>query len=43
MIIREQFEEIQAESREKGVPIKRWLQEKGVPDGFLPVWAKRLD
>ena len=32
MLTREQIEAIQAESREKGVPIKRLLQEKGVPE-----------
>jgi len=32
MITREKIEDIQAESREKGVPIKSLLQEKGIPD-----------
>ena len=31
MLTREQIEEIQSESREKGVSIKRILEEKGIP------------
>ncbi len=31
MLTREQIEEIQAESREKGISIKKLLSEKGIP------------
>ena len=31
MLTREQIEEIQSESREKGTSLKRILEEKGVP------------
>ena len=32
MLTREQIEEIQAESREKGFPIKNMLKSKGIPE-----------
>ena len=32
MLTREQIEEIQTESREKGIPVKNLLKEKGIPD-----------
>ncbi len=41
MITRGQIEEIQAESREKGVPIKRLLQEKGVPERQYFWWKRK--
>lgn len=40
MLTREQIEEIQAESREKGISVKRLLQEKGIPD-YRYFWWKR--
>ena len=41
MITREQIEEIQAESREKGISIKRVLQEKGIPEHQYFWWKKK--
>ena len=41
MLTREQIEEIQAESREKGVPIKRLLLEKGVPEHQYFWWKRK--
>ena len=35
MVTREQIEEIQAESREKGISVKQTLQEKGIPCNLL--------
>ena len=32
MFTREQIEEIQIESREKGIPVKHLLKERGIPD-----------
>lgn len=32
MLTREQIEEIQTESREKGIPVKNLLKEKCIPD-----------
>jgi len=32
MVTREQIEEIQVESREKGISFKNLLKEKGIPD-----------
>lgn len=40
MITREQIEEIQTESREKGVSIKKLLEEKGIP-AHQYFWWKR--
>ena len=40
MITREQIEEIRSESREKGVPIKTILEEKGIP-AHQYFWWKR--
>ena len=40
MITREQIEEIQAESREKGVSVKKLLEEKGIP-AHQYFWWKR--
>ena len=40
MITREQIEEIQAESREKGISIKQVLQEKGI-HAHQYFWWKR--
>lgn len=41
MITREQIEEIQAESQEKGIPIKRLLQEKGIPEHQYFWWKRK--
>ena len=41
MLTREQIEAIQAESREKGVPIKCLLQEKGVPEHQYFWWKRK--
>jgi len=40
MLTREQIEEIQTESREKGISIKNLLKEKGIPD-YQYFWWKR--
>ena len=40
MLTREQIEEIQTESREKGIPVKNLLKEKGIPDHQY-FWRKR--
>jgi hypothetical protein len=41
MLTREQIEEIQAESREKGVTIKRLLQEKCIPEHQYFWWKRK--
>lgn len=41
MVTREQIEEIQAESREKGVSVKSVLKEKGIPEGQYFRWRRR--
>jgi len=41
MITREQIEEIQAESREKGVSVKQTLQEKGIPASQYFWWKRK--
>lgn len=41
MITREQIEEIQAESREKGISIKQVLQEKGIPAHQYFGWKRK--
>ena len=41
MITREQIEEIQAESREKGVSIKKLLEEKGIPEHQYFWWKRK--
>lgn len=41
MITREKIEEIQVESWEKGVPIKRLLQEKGIPEHQYFWWRRK--
>ena len=41
MLTREQIEEIQAESREKGVPVKNLLKEKGIPDHQYFWWKRK--
>ena len=38
MITREQIEEIQAESRKKGITIKQVLEERGIPAGQYFRW-----
>ena len=43
MLTREQIEEIQAESREKGVSIKSLLQEKGIPDHQYFWWKRKYN
>lgn len=40
MLTREQIEEIQVESREKGISLKNLLKEKGIPD-YQYFWWKR--
>ena len=40
MITREQIEEIQSESREKGVSIKTILEEKGIPTHQYFWWMR---
>ena len=41
MLTREQIEEIQAESRERGIAIKRLLQEKGIPEHQYFWWKRK--
>ena len=41
MLTREQIEEIQTESREKGVSIKNILKEKGVPESQYFWWRRK--
>ncbi len=40
MLTQEQFDEIQSESREKGISIKKLLKEKGIP-AIQYFWRKR--
>ena len=41
MLTREQIEEIQAESQEKGISIKKVLDEKGIPSHQYFWWKKK--
>ena len=41
MLTQEQIEEIQAESREKGISIKKVLDEKGIPTHQYFWWKKK--
>ena len=41
MLTREQIEEIQSESREKGVSLKRILEEKGIPSHQYFWWKRK--
>ena len=41
MLTREQIEEIQAVSREKGIPVKSLLKEKGIPDHQYFWWKRK--
>ena len=41
MISKEQIEEIQAESRDKGVSIKKLLEEKGIPSHQYFWWKRK--
>ena len=41
MLTREQIEEIQTESREKGIPVKNLLKEKGIPDHQYFWWKRK--
>lgn len=41
MITREQIEEIQAESRKKGITIKQVLEERGIPAGQYFRWRRK--
>mgnify|MGYP003295428742 FL=1 len=41
MLTREQIEEIQAESRERGVSVKNLLKEKGVPESQYFWWKRK--
>ena len=41
MLTREQIEEIQTESREKGIPVKNLLKEKGIPDQQYFWWKRK--
>ena len=41
MLTREQIDAIQAESQEKGTPIKRLLQEKGIPEHQYFWWKRK--
>lgn len=41
MITREQIEEIQAESREKGISIKQLLEERGIPYHQYFWWKRK--
>ena len=43
MITREQIEDIQAESREKGVSIKKLLEEKGIPSHQYFWWKRKYN
>lgn len=41
MVTREQIEEIQSESREKGISIKQLLEEKGIPTSQYFWWKRK--
>lgn len=41
MLTREQIEEIQTESREKGIPVKNLLKEKCIPDHQYFWWKRK--
>ena len=41
MLTREQIEEIQTESREKGIPVKQLLKEKGIPEHQYFWWKRK--
>lgn len=41
MLTREQIEEIQTESREKGISVKNLLKEKGIPDHQYFWWKRK--
>ena len=41
MLTREQVEEIQVESREKGISVKNLLKEKGIPDHQYFWWKRK--
>ena len=41
MLTREQIEEIQSESREKGVSIRKLLEEKGIPTHQYFWWRRK--
>ncbi|MBQ7253426.1 MAG: transposase, partial [Bacteroidales bacterium] len=41
MITREQIEEIQAESREKGISIKKLLEERDIPSHQYFWWKRK--
>lgn len=41
MLTREQIEEIQTESCEKGIPVKNLLKEKGIPDHQYFWWKRK--
>ena len=41
MLTREQIEEIQAESRERGVSVKNLLKEKDIPDHQYFWWKRK--
>ena len=41
MLTREQIEEIQVESRQKGVSIRRLLEEKGIPAHQYYWWKRK--
>ena len=43
MITREQIEGIQAESRDRGISIKRLLQEKGIPEHQYFWWKRKYN
>lgn len=41
MLTREQIEEIQTESRERGISVKNLLKEKGIPDSQYFWWKRK--
>ena len=41
MLTREQIEEIQTESREKGIPVKHLLKERGIPEHQYFWWKRK--
>ena len=43
MLTREQIEEIQTESREKGISIKNLLKEKGIPEHQYFWWKRKYN
>ena len=43
MLTREQIEEIQVESRQKGVSIRRLLEEKGIPAHQYFWWKRKYN